>query len=81
MAIQAKLLQVLQDGELHARRSSGVSRSVNTRLVCAANGDLRKQTEEGRFRLDFFYRINAVTIDLPPLRQRAADITGGRLSV
>jgi two-component system response regulator AtoC len=47
---------------------------VNTRLVCAANGDLRKQTEEGNFRLDFFYRINAVTIDLPPLRERVEDL-------
>jgi two-component system response regulator AtoC len=42
--------------------------------VCAANGDLRQQTEDGSFRLDFLYRINAVTIELPPLRERAADI-------
>ena len=73
MAIQAKLLQVLQDGSF-MRVGAQESRSVNTRLVCAANGDLRKQTEEGNFRLDFFYRINAVTIDLPPLRQRLADL-------
>ena len=73
MAIQAKLLQVLQDGSF-MRVGAQESRSVNTRLVCAANGDLRKQTEEGNFRLDFFYRINAVTIDLPPLRQRVEDL-------
>ena len=46
------------------------SRSVNTRLICAAIGNLKQQMEEGSFRLDFFYRINVVTIDLPPLRQR-----------
>lgn len=73
MEIQAKLLQLLQDGSF-MRVGAQESRSVNTRLVCAANEDLRKQTEEGRFRLDFFYRINAVTIDLPPLRQRTEDL-------
>ncbi len=73
MSIQAKLLQVLQDGSF-MRVGAQESRSVNTRLVCAANGDLRQQTEDGGFRLDFLYRINAVTIDLPPLRQRAADL-------
>jgi two-component system response regulator AtoC len=73
MAIQAKLLQVLQDGSF-TRVGAQESRSVDARLVCAANGDLRKQTEEGNFRLDFFYRINAVTIELPPLRQRADDL-------
>ena len=50
------------------------SRSVKARLVCAANEDLRRQTENGNFRLDLFYRINAVTIELPPLRERAADL-------
>jgi two-component system response regulator AtoC len=73
MTVQAKLLQVLQDGSF-TRVGGQESRKVNTRLVCAANGDLRQQTEEGTFRLDFFYRINAVTIDLPPLRQRTADL-------
>ena len=73
MSIQAKLLQVLQDGSF-TRVGAQESRRVNTRLVCAANGNLRQQTEEGSFRLDFFFRINAVTIDLPPLRQRAADL-------
>jgi two-component system response regulator AtoC len=73
MSVQAKLLQVLQDGSF-ARVGGQESRKVNTRLVCAANGDLRQQTEEGTFRLDFYYRINAITIDLPPLRQRTADL-------
>jgi two-component system response regulator AtoC len=73
MSIQAKLLQVLQDGSF-MRVGGQETRSVKTRLVCAANEDLRQQTEDGNFRLDFFYRINAVTIELPPLRDRAADI-------
>jgi len=73
MAAQAKLLQVLQDGTF-TRVGAQEPRKVNTRLVCAANGDLRQQTEEGGFRLDFFFRINAVTIDVPPLRRRIADL-------
>jgi two-component system, NtrC family, response regulator AtoC len=73
MSIQAKLLQVLQDGSF-MRVGAQESRSVKMRLVCAANEDLRQQTENGSFRLDFFYRINAVTLELPPLRERAADI-------
>jgi two-component system response regulator AtoC len=73
LSIQAKLLQVLQDGTF-MRVGAQESRIVNTRLICAALGNLRQQTEEGSFRLDFFYRINAVTIDLPPLRQRLIDL-------
>ena len=71
--IQAKLLQVLQDGTF-ARVGAQESRKVNTRLVCTAKGNLRQKVEDGSFRLDFFYRINAVTFDLPPLRERAADL-------
>lgn len=73
ISAQAKLLQVLQDGTF-MRVGAQESRKVNVRLICAANGDLRRQTEDGTFRLDFFFRINAVTVDLPPLRQRAADL-------
>jgi two-component system response regulator AtoC len=73
MSVQAKLLEVLQDGNF-TRIGAQESRKVDTRLVCAANGNLRQQTDDGSFRLDFFFRINAVTIDLPPLRQRVADL-------
>jgi two-component system, NtrC family, response regulator AtoC len=73
MAVQAKLLQVLQDGSF-MRIGAQEPRKVNTRLICASNGNLRQQTEYGTFRLDFFFRINAVTIDLPPLRHRGADL-------
>jgi two-component system response regulator AtoC len=72
-SIQAKLLQVLQDGTF-TRIGAQESRRVNARLVCAAKENLRQQTEDGTFRLDFYFRINAVTIDLPPLRQRAEDL-------
>jgi two-component system response regulator AtoC len=73
MSMQAKLLQVLQDGTF-MRVGAQESRRVNTRLVCTASENLRQRTEDGSFRLDFFFRINAVTIDLPPLRQRVADL-------
>jgi two-component system response regulator AtoC len=73
LSVQAKLLQMLQDGSF-MRVGGQESRKVNTRLVSAASVNLRQQAEEGSFRRDFFFRINAVTIDLPPLRQRSADL-------
>jgi two-component system response regulator AtoC len=73
ISAQAKLLQILQDGTF-MRVGAREPMKVDTRLVCAANGDLRQQTEDGSFRLDFLFRINAVTITLPPLRQRKADL-------
>jgi two-component system response regulator AtoC len=73
LSVQAKLLQMLQDGSF-MRVGGQESRRVNTRLVSAASVNLRQQAEEGSFRRDFFFRINAVTIDLPPLRQRTADL-------
>jgi two-component system, NtrC family, response regulator AtoC len=73
LAIQAKLLQLLQDGSF-SRVGASDTKKVNTRIVTANNGSLRRQVEDGTFRLDFFYRINAVTINLPPLRQRTEDI-------
>jgi len=73
LSVQAKLLQVLQDGTF-MRVGAQESRSVNTRLISAATGNLRNQTNDGTFRLDFFFRINAVTIELPSLRQRIEDL-------
>lgn len=70
---QAKLLQVLQDGTF-MRVGAQETKKVDTRLICAANGDLRKQVQAGTFRLDFLFRISTVTIELPPLRQRTADL-------
>src|ERR1700712_1317617 len=73
LTVQAKLLQVLQDGTF-VRVGGHEPRSIATRLVSASNSDLRNQVEDGTFRLDFLFRINAVTVNLPPLRQRIADL-------
>jgi two-component system response regulator AtoC len=73
ISVQAKLLQLLQDGKF-ARVGAQDSRQVDTRLVTAARGNLRERIDDGSFRLDFFFRINAVTIELPPLRQRIVDL-------
>ncbi len=72
-ASQAKLLQLVQDGTM-MRVGGQESRKVDIRLICAASGDLRQRIEEGGFRLDLFFRISAVTIDLPPLRERSEDL-------
>lgn len=73
LSVQAKMLQVLQDGSF-MRVGAQQPRSINTRLISATRGDLRQQTNDGSFRLDFFFRINAVTIELPSLRQRIEDL-------
>jgi len=73
VTVQAKLLQLLQDGNF-SRVGAQDSRQVDTRLVTTACGNLRQQIDDGSFRLDFFFRINAVTIELPPLRQRIVDL-------
>ena len=72
--MQIKLLRVLQENEI--RRVGGTKTTkVDVRLVCATNEDLRYAIQEGRFRQDFYYRINVVTIDVPPLRDRREDIS------
>jgi DNA-binding NtrC family response regulator len=70
---QAKLLRVLQTGELHPVGSSKVRR-VSVRVVAATNVDLGKAVAEGRFREDLLYRLNTVEVQLPPLRDRLEDI-------
>ncbi len=72
-AMQIKLLRVLQEKEI--RKVGGTkSTKVDVRLVCATNEDLHKAVQEKRFRQDFFYRINVVTIDVPALRDRREDV-------
>ncbi len=72
-AMQVKLLRFLQDREF--RRVGGTQTTkVNIRMICATNEDLRKAIQDGRFRQDFYYRINVVAINVPPLRERSADI-------
>jgi two-component system response regulator AtoC len=73
IGVQSKLLQVLQDGSF-MRVGGHETRTIQTRVVCVANRDLREQVADGSFRLDFLYRINAVTIQLPPLRERVEDM-------
>jgi two-component system response regulator AtoC len=71
--LQAKLLQLLQDGTFSRIGGRG-DRRINLRLLSATNQDLRANSEQRRFRLDLFFRINAVTVELPPLRQRISDL-------
>jgi DNA-binding NtrC family response regulator len=70
---QAKLLRVLQTGELE-RVGSSRTRKVDARILAATNADLRAEVASGRFREDLLFRINTIEIRLPPLRDRKEDI-------
>ena len=73
MDTQAKILRVLQDKRF--MHLGGVQEiQVDVRILAATNVDLRKEVSEGRFREDLFYRLNVITVDLPPLRSRREDI-------
>ncbi len=74
-AMQAKLLLVLDSGEL--RRVGGTSFArVDVRILAATNRDLEREVRAGRFREDLMFRLNVVKIELPPLRLRSSDIPG-----
>ncbi len=73
LSLQAKVLQLLQDGQF-SRIGDNQERRVDTRAICATNRNLDREIELGRFRQDLFYRINVITINLPPLRERREDI-------
>lgn len=72
-ALQPKLLRVLEDGSLR-RVGSIKERRVKVRLIAATNRDLAQEVKLGRFREDLFYRINMLTLYLPPLRDRGKDL-------
>src|ERR1700723_2731936 len=73
MDTQAKILRVLQDRRF--MHLGGIQEiQVDVRIIAATNIDLRQAVRDGRFREDLFYRLNVITIELPPLRQRREDI-------
>ncbi|MFH1857900.1 MAG: sigma 54-interacting transcriptional regulator, partial [Candidatus Omnitrophota bacterium] len=73
LSLQVKLLRVLQEEEITPLGDVG-SKKIDVRVIAATARDLSKEIEEGRFREDLFYRINVMTIHLPPLRERKGDI-------
>jgi two-component system, NtrC family, response regulator len=73
LASQVKLLRVLQDRTYEVLGDSR-SRSLDIRVICATNRDLREMVAEGKFREDLYYRINLITVRLPALRERPQDI-------
>jgi DNA-binding NtrC family response regulator len=72
-ALQVKLLRVLEDRQFEPV-GSNKTQTVDTRIVLASNRDLAEEVRQGRFREDLYYRINVVTIELPPLCDRVGDI-------
>jgi two-component system response regulator HydG len=73
LAMQVKLLRVLQEREITRVGGEGVIQ-VNVRVIAATNRDLLQEIEKGRFREDLYYRLNVVTFKMPPLQERKEDI-------
>src|SRR5579863_5355698 len=71
--LQAKLLQLLQDGQF-CPVGGQEDKQIDARVICATNRNLEEEIRKGSFRQDLFYRINVVSIHMPTLRERAADI-------
>ncbi|MFN0119873.1 MAG: sigma-54-dependent transcriptional regulator [Blastocatellia bacterium] len=73
LGLQAKLLRVLEEGAF--RRVGGLKDiPLDVRIVAASNRDLRAESEAGRFRLDLYYRLSVIQIEIPPLRERDQDV-------
>lgn len=75
MSIQPKLLRLLQEKQ-YERVGEAASRSANVRIIAATNRDLKREVVAGRFREDLYYRLKVIAIDVPPLRNRPAQILG-----
>jgi len=73
LAVQAKLLRVLQDQEVE-RLGSNVVCKVDVRIIAATSIDLKERVLQGRFRSDLYYRLNVLPVAVPPLRERVSDI-------
>lgn len=71
--LQAKLLRVLQEKEIE-RLGGTKPVKINVRILATTNRDLKKEVDEGNFREDLYYRLNVISIELPPLRDRREDI-------
>ena len=73
LEIQPKLLRLLQERE-YERVGETITRRADVRIVAATNRDLKKRVAEGAFREDLFYRLNVITVEMPPLRDRPEDL-------
>ena len=73
MAVQSRLLRVLEDGRVR-RVGETADRAVDVRVIAATNRDLEARVRSGEFREDLFFRLAAVPVDVPPLRERQDDI-------
>lgn len=73
MEIQPKLLRLLQERE-YERLGENITRHAEVRIIAATSHDLKKRVSEGAFREDLYFRLNVITVEMPPLRERPADL-------
>jgi NtrC-family two-component system response regulator AlgB len=73
LEIQPKLLRLLQERE-YERLGENITRNAEVRVIAATSRDLKKRVAEGTFREDLYFRLNVIIVEMPPLRDRAADV-------